>query len=384
MKISSIAMISILIAVGARCAVLIYATFFPIKKLGDRYISPLHAEGSDFGFYEVAAQLQRDLRFEEIVDLFSQFYASWNYKLVEFVDVGPLFPTLINLFNYEQGNTIPMALVWMALSAACCMVWIFWLRGQQASPYFLAVVALLPSPIWYGLSVSTDMLFAFCFSLFFVNYFRPSWNQSHILIWLSCCILMAITRPSVLSVLLFVCVDLTRRMLQQSPYIRSYLLGFMIIVGLLTALFYLPYFYGIFFFVRDKPPLTYFGVSPSEYINGLFSELPQVIDQALSLILYIIAKLLYLVGMRPSYGDTSALIVAVRAAPSLLLLPGLVWIILRGSTPLRLLVLMFVIPTLFGPSQERYLLPIQPLLAYWGMIFWQSCFHRRQQQNTIR
>ena len=134
-------MISFLIAVGARCAVLIYATYFPIKKLGDRYISHLHAEGSDFGFYEVAAQLQRDLRFEEIVDLFSQFYASWNYKLVEFVDVGPLFPTLINLFNYEQGNTIPMALVWMALSAGCCMVWIFWLRGQQASPYFLAVVA---------------------------------------------------------------------------------------------------------------------------------------------------------------------------------------------------------------------------------------------------
>tara|TARA_Y100000588_G_scaffold59872_2_gene58819 strand:+ start:246 stop:716 length:471 start_codon:yes stop_codon:yes gene_type:complete len=156
----------------------------------------------------------------------------------------------------------------------------------------------------------------------------------------------------------------------------------MIIVGLLTALFYLPYFYGIFFVVSKK--ITYFGVPPSEYINGLFSELPQVIDQALSLILYIIAKLLYLVGMRPSYGDTSALIVAVRAAPSLLLLPGLVWIILRGSTPLRLLVLMFVIPTLFGPSQERYLLPIQPLLAYWGMIFWQSCFHRRQQQNAIR
>ena len=315
---------AITVAVGCRIAVLVYATISPIRNGAGRLVSPLHAEGTDLGYYMIAAAVQKDMSLTSMAQRFVDFYAKWDYKLVEFVDVGPLVPALINAFDHGPSNALPMSLTWMSVSGLFCVVWLVWLAKQQVHPVWLFAVALLPNSIWYGLGVGTDMPFALFFALFFVSYFRRVWELQHVVIWMACCVLMASVRPSVLSVLVFVCLDLTRRLVAAPARRELVLLGLSTALLTVAALFYFPYFYGIF--LREGPPLDYFGVPPSGYANGLFADLPHALDQVLSWLFYLGAKALYFVGLRPSYGDVPLPLVLVRAAPGLILLPGLVWI----------------------------------------------------------
>lgn len=370
----------IAVAVGCRIAVLVYAATSPIRNEAGRLVSPFHAEGTDLGYYRMAAAVQKEMSLASMAQRFVDFYAKWDYKLVEFVDVGPLVPALINAFDHGPSNALPMSLAWMSVSGLFCVVWLVWLAKHQVHPVWLFAAALLPNPIWYGLGVGTDMPFALFFALFFVSYFRRVWEPRHVVIWMACCVLMASVRPNVLSVLIFVCLDLTRRLVAAPARRELVLLGLSTALLTVAALFYLPYFYGIF--LREGPPLDYFGVPPSSYANGLFADLPHALDQVLSWLIYLGAKTLYFVGLRPSYGDVPLPLVLVRAAPGLILLPGLVWIFVKGSGAMRLLVLLFVVPVLLGPAQERYNLAIQPLLLFYGALAYERILRRRSREGV--
>jgi hypothetical protein len=44
----------------------------------------------------------------------------------------------------------------------------------------------------------------------------------------------------------------------------------------------------------------------------------------------------------------------------------------RGSRSEKLLVLVVIAPILAGPAQDRYLLPIQPLLFFYGWLLYRD------------
>ncbi|MCH8830381.1 MAG: hypothetical protein IID45_12465, partial [Planctomycetes bacterium] len=113
-------------------------------------------------------------------------------------------------------------------------------------------------------------------------------------------------------------------------------------------------------------PAPYFGATQADYLAGVFNTLPGWLDRGLSIPSLMGAKVLYFAGLRPSYGETPTLIVLVRAAVGLILVPGVVYVIVRGDRAHRLLLAIYMLPVLLGASQDRYNLAMQPLLFYFG------------------
>jgi len=112
--------------------------------------------------------------------------------------------------------------------------------------------------------------------------------------------------------------------------------------------------------------------------------LPEWLDRALSWLTLAGAKLLYFVGLRPSYGQIAWWIVAIRAGAGLILLPGLIWVVIRGDTKHRLLISLFLLPFMIGPSQDRYNLAIQPLLFYFGYLAYRDVWVSGLRQRLAR
>ena len=63
-------------------------------------------------------------------------------------------------------------------------------------------------------------------------------------------------------------------------------------------------------------------------------------------------------------------------AAGLILLPGLLYLAFRGDRRDRLFVWIFFLPIFIGPTQDRYNLPIQGLLFFYGLqayaLLWQT------------
>ena len=64
----------------------------------------------------------------------------------------------------------------------------------------------------------------------------------------------------------------------------------------------------------------------------------------------------------------------MRGMGGVLILPGMFYCIYRGSWLERILLLCFLVPLLITVAQERYLLPIAPLLLLYGGIFWKDLY----------
>jgi hypothetical protein len=139
--------------------------------------------------------------------------------------------------------------------------------------------------------------------------------------------------------------------------------AFWIVLGLYGLLYYLPYY-----LVHDSNASNthYWGLYPSEYYTGIWLGWPQWVGQPTSWLIFLVSKLLYAVGLRPSYSNMSSSLVVLRALPGLLFLPGLVYGLLSGRSFDRVFVVMFLTPVFVGAAQERYLLAITPLLSLWG------------------
>jgi len=58
------------------------------------------------------------------------------------------------------------------------------------------------------------------------------------------------------------------------------------------------------------------------------------------------------------------------------LLPGLIWVAWRGNNRDRLFIAALLMPILLGGTQDRYNLPIQPLLFYFGWKAYEPLWRR--------
>lgn len=77
--------------------------------------------------------------------------------------------------------------------------------------------------------------------------------------------------------------------------------------------------------------------------------------------------------MRPSCGDIHIFLVAARAAARLILLPGILYLVVRAPNREKALVGMFCLLIFLGPTQERYYLPIYAILFL--HVCWQTKRH---------
>ena len=120
--------------------------------------------------------------------------------------------------------------------------------------------------------------------------------------------------------------------------------------------------------------ISYWGLFPPQYSEGLFPNLPLLIDQVISNGALIASKLIYASGLRPSYSDVPGIFIFLRAIGGVLILPGIFYCLYKGSWFERVLLMGFLLPLLITVAQERYLLPVAPLLLLYGAIFWKDLY----------
>ncbi|HIF10919.1 MAG TPA: hypothetical protein EYQ81_14505 [Sneathiellales bacterium] len=235
--------------------------------------------------------------------------------------------------------------------------------------------AILPTPFWYMLNVSTDLPLAIivgAFWLFWVEARQQSpWRMAGVAVIV---VIAGLSRPNAMSLLLFLWVDVLIwevALKEQRQARRRGLLFFALItiIAILFAMFYLPYLQWV---LHQSGSASYFGRLPAQYFRGLWPDLPELLNLGLSWLSLVAAKVLYLMGLRLSFGNTATPLVALRVIPGMIMLPGLIWLIFRADLRVRFFTFFFLVPILFGISQDRYVFPIQPVLFYYGIKGWRE------------
>jgi hypothetical protein len=352
----------------------------PIENEVGKPVSPLVESGTDLLYYQNMAARLVETDVSTIIGQYLHFYRDLNFLgettdgahatlydirrqangILKYLNVGPAFPTLLHISSYGPGNTLPLAIFFLLISICGCIAWLFWLRAAGLAPVWLMLFGLLPAPLYFTISLGTDLPFMFATGIFFCAYTSNRWRSINILAWFSAILLMALLRPTALSILSFVIIDiLAQKNTSKTLGIRLGVGAAIVCLFSLTLAYYFPHGVHV---IGTTTQLVYFGSTVGEYYGGLLPTLPDFLNKSGSLVLLIGAKALYFVGLRPSFGDTAIWIVLLRAAPGLVLLPGLAWGLTMLGWRMRLFLVLYLIPIIAGPAQDRYSLPIQPIL----------------------
>lgn len=378
--------------IGLVTAVLVYAAFLallavrPMRNDFGEPVSPFHKveRANDIAFYESTLGTYRTLGLGGLLARFADAITQVTRHPIREVDwrrywlSGPVFPVLLALFDYRAGHTLPLALAYFVLAVLYAGAWLYWMAARGLPRVWLMGFVLLPSPAWYMVTISTDLLFATLFVLFYLTSVADrsqtgSARSSLGLLGVALLLLLGLTRPNALSLVSFVLLHQAYRLANKAarPAHVAVCAGLL----LLLLFYYLPYVLATYTIGASGTIYTYFGRPVTSFTDpGLFPDLPGLINRAASLCALAGAKTLYFVGLRPSYSQQGWLIVLIRSAPGLVLLPGLIRLFWRERGSERLLVAFFFVPMLFGPAQDRYNLPIQALLYYHGALAWTAAW----------
>ena len=361
-----------------RVAVFLFALVWPIAGEDGRLVSPrLFEQGLDMGYYETSRNILFHGMYHGAVERYLHFYGLSDAPRPEdegtMIVSAPLFPTLLEIFAYSRSNTLPIAFAYLLAGIALAVLWLRWLHRRGVGPTWLLVFALLPNPVWIALGISTDLLFALAFALFFVAYDRIDGGEGGVRsreLWVAvaCACAAALTRGNGPLLLVFFVLDRVRRRSWMRAGERGPMAFSVVAIGV-AGLYYLPEF--VAFSGLGDPShrfdLVYFGMRDDDYVAGLFAFLPDVLDTLASILVLGGAKILYFVGLRPSYWDIPTVFLLARSAAGFVLLPGLAYALARGENSHRLLIVLYLVPILIGASLDRYNFAILPLLFYYGV-----------------
>ena len=352
-----IAMASVLVRIFA----FIIFMFINLENHKGHIVSPLvEQKGIDTAFYQEAAEQYKTYGWSILYKKTEDFYKEPSTEYSGMSPM-PLFPLLLILTDYKDGNTIPLALLYLAFCCLLCLIWLRWLKDNGCPTIGLWLFTVIPNPIYFMVAVGTDLPFALLFSVFFVSYFSKNRNNY---IWISALILLFLMRPNSLSIGIFVILDQLLRDFNFGKRLNLIILSAMALAVSVIGIFSLPYFVVYLDLSKD---FTYFGISNAEYINGIYTNLPTFLDKALSITTFLFAKILYFCGLRPSYSDVSTEVVFLRAFVGIFLLPGLIYILFSKKRSLKMLIFIYMLPIFIGATQDRYHLTIFPILYLYGI-----------------
>lgn len=286
---------------------------------------------------------------------------------------GPFFPWLLNIFDY---STQPMALASVYLIASSLLVfgWVLYYRAKEVSLWGQLALIAFPLLLWFSITISTELPMSVALFMFFCGALTiprsPFWGLA---CTVSAFILMLLIRPNSLALLPAMLLVLFLNRDFMLKWHVTALVMLTTIISMYFAVYYAPYY----LFVKDSDLfINYWGLSTMQYSEGLFPNLPFLVDQVISNGALIGSKFIYSSGLRPSYSDAPIVYVLFRGISGIFILPGIFYCFYRGKWLERVLLLGFMLPLLLTVGQERYLLPIAPLLLLYGGMFWKDLYLR--------
>ena len=357
-----------LLAILSRVLFAVLAVMIVLKDEKGNEVSPLvEVSFGDYEFYnkfvlEIFSMLQAPF-------LFFYHGGSVGAWIAQGPIPGPFFPWLLNVFDYST-HSLALASVYLIASALLVFGWVLYYRTKKVSVWGQLALIAFPLLLWYSLAISTELpmsvaVFMFCCGALTIRR-SPFWGFACTLLAF---ILMLMIRPNSLSLFpaMLLVVFLNRDLM--SKWCAA---AVVMLIGTLF-MYFVVYYAPYFFMIKESAlVLTYWELYPEQYLEGLFPNLPLLVNQVISNGALIVSKIIYASGLRPSYSDTPTLLVSLRAIGGIWILPGIFYCFYLGSWLERVLLLGFLLPLLLTVAQERYLLPIAPLLLLYGGMFWKD------------
>lgn len=363
--------------VVSRVGLAVTTAYFPIPNEGGKKASIFHlAPSSDIGHYLHQDKLYFDIGFIAVFKVIAKVHYGMDYpidaetrRLVapDHLQMSPpVFPALIRIFDYRDGHTVPLAIFIIALSIVVAAAWAKWMENKGMPLYLILLFVFFPHSAWFTINLGSDFLFYSTFTLFFLICYSNLPKKNRLILSFIAVLLCVLTRPTGASLIVFFLLD---QLFSAPPDKRKryfLYLAFSLLIMSPAILFLFPYFISVVSGSNDWP---FFGIIQLAYLNGIYPGLPDFLDLPLSWLSLFASKTLYMFGLRPSYGEVSILVFLMRSAPGLIFLPGFIHLMWRGNLSEKVLVLSMLAPVFAGPAQDRYLLPLQPLLFYHAWLF---------------
>lgn len=298
--------------------------------------------------------------------------AAWQWLHQQAIKPGPFFSYLLSFFNFESNRTFLSGL-YLLLGSLLGISWARLLEFRGGSVFVQLLVACYPALVYYSFLVSTDLLYAVLIAFFYAAAWGVLLDKKGALYWCMPALLAAVmTRPNGIAMIpvLFVLLAQHKSLSLQA---KLFWVSSWSVLGIYMLIYYLPYFW-----VHEHNAISthYWGILPEQFYAGLITFLPSWMSQLFSIIFLGLSKLIYSVGLRPSYSDINIWLVIARALPGLFLLPGLIYGALHSHWFDKIFMLFFLLPVYVGASQERYLLAVTPLLTLWGVAAYIAFFSR--------
>jgi hypothetical protein len=360
-----------LAAISVRVLAFLFLAIHPIAGQGGHLVSPgLINYTTDMAQYLTV--FENYFQSAHLIENFREFYTN-GYKLprseVGWIALAPALPILVELFGYKDFSPYPLSIFVLISGCIYISLWVAWIREQNIGIIPVFILLLLPNTIWYTVSVSSDMIFSALIYIILFIYFKYGLSNRSIAYIFILTFVSILIRPIGISILFsffFIYIlDAIKYKSRWKEICTVLTIGF--ILSLASGVYYFPYFRLFSILSTD---FTLFSVPVSQFKAGLFPNLPELIDQIASRALLVGAKLLSLVGLRPSYSDVALPLVIIRGVGGLFTLPGLFYVLFKGEIRLRIIVVCFVAPVIAGLPMERYLLPILPILFCFGVKFY--------------
>lgn len=358
------------VAILSRLLFAAFAVMISLKTENGFLVSPfIEIPFGDYGFYFK----HMSEHFRSLFEPFLFFYQGNSLEswLERPLAPGPLFPWLLNIFNYPKQPVI-LASVYLIASALLVFGWTLYYRARGVSLWGQLALIAFPLLLWYSLVLSTELPMSIALFMFFCGALAaPRWPFGGISCALIGFILMLLIRPNSLSLFPAILIVFFLNRKDMSKWVAMAAVILTTFIFAYFVLYYAPYFLMV---QNSSFALNYWGLFPQQYSEGIYPNLPAFFDQIISNGALIISKLIYASGLRPSYSDVPAIFVLLRGMGGLLILPGIFYCFYRGSWLERVLLFGFLLPLIITVAQERYLLPLAPLLLLYGGIFWKDLY----------
>ena len=289
---------------------------------------------------------------------------------------GPIFLNLLAITGYDT-----LGWIYIFIGGVLGFSWARFFERRNLGLWAQALACCFPALIYYSFLVSTDLLYAFLVAIFYATSWSALFNKKWAIICSTLILLtLLLIRPNALSLIPILLIVIFKNNQIHSIFKFIFIIS-IILLGIYMLLYYLPYFWE---HESNSANTAYWGYYSKEFHEGIFTWLPDWCNNIFSLLVLALSKIIYSVGLRPSYSDVSLWLVLARAAPAVLLLPGLILAIFHAHWFERVFIFFFMIPVYVGASQERYLLAITPLLLFWGIQFYKNIYYKFFIRNRFK
>jgi hypothetical protein len=371
------------IIVSRICTFLIFENFNILNDSGVPIKFAGHPAFLDYGIYKnhitsAWSEISRPIQF--LLMLLEDWQGAITWLQEQPLKPGPLYPMLLSFMGYEDNRNF-LAWIYQVAGAFLGWHWAGWLKDKGAHLLLQIIAASFPAVLYFAFLVSTDLLFACLIAIWLsclraaLDYKMSAWGWTVVLM-----LALLLTRPNALALIPLMSLLAWKVKSLRAWFIWNFVFG---LVGAYMLIYYLPYFWV---HESNAGVTSYWGVLPADYYKGLWIEWPTFVSQPLSWALFAISKLMYAVGLRPSYANVDLWLVVLRALPGLLFFPGLIYVVCSGQRFDRWFVILFMLPIFIGASQERYLLALTPILLLWGGRAWSNLasWVRSSQLHSLR